>query len=426
VSVVLALALKLAPPVSATAPARSLPRLAVAALIPVAVGGWTFLDHAHSRFDESVHALANGDYARAMARAGEAADADPSSAAYHIHAGVSQAIAYLVETEQRDNVETALLDSAIGSLRRAIELEPRSAIAYANLAIALELRTDAPAAADAALDALRRAPGDAAIAAVAGTVLEWAGRAPEALDAYTLALDYDAALAQSPFWNTTPARAAMRSTALQRSALTACEKGRVAAFFPAAGEDLEAMANDCSLAVDRSPGDARRRSDLAVILHALGRDTEAKRAAEEAVARVPDNPFARTALAIVRGAGGDLAGLRHELLLATQLGDPDAPLLLAQTYGLPLAATAREALRLPASDEPPPKQLVERLEAALPRSASMVYDGGQHYLLGILYYRTRFLRESPVSLLIPGEWIALASPRALQLLDSLNALRAAP
>jgi hypothetical protein len=51
----------------------------------------------------------------------------------------------------------------------------------------------------------------------------------------------------------------------------------------------------------------------------------------------------------------------------------------------------------------------------------MVYAGGvQHYLLGVLYYRTRFQRESPTTLLIPGDWVQLASPRSLLIFEALG------
>jgi hypothetical protein len=50
----------------------------------------------------------------------------------------------------------------------------------------------------------------------------------------------------------------------------------------------------------------------------------------------------------------------------------------------------------------------------------MVYDGRQLYLLGVLYYRVRFQRESPHTILVPGEWIDLASPRTLLILEALQ------
>ncbi len=52
----------------------------------------------------------------------------------------------------------------------------------------------------------------------------------------------------------------------------------------------------------------------------------------------------------------------------------------------------------------------------------MVFDNGiQDYALGVLYYRTRFLRQSPSAILIPGEWTTFASPRSLLIQELLQA-----
>ena len=67
-----------------------------------------------------------------------------------------------------------------------------------------------------------------------------------------------------------------------------------------------------------------------------------------------------------------------------------------------------------------PAAIVERGRSFLNRAASITYDGTDHYLLGLLYYRVSFLRESPPSLIVPGDWTAIASPRALALLELLS------
>jgi hypothetical protein len=65
--------------------------------------------------------------------------------------------------------------------------------------------------------------------------------------------------------------------------------------------------------------------------------------------------------------------------------------------------------------------VIELLQKALPNAAPMVFDHGlQRYLLGILYYRMRFFRESPASIFIPQEWIGFASPRALLIVEALE------
>jgi hypothetical protein len=112
--------------------------------------------------------------------------------------------------------------------------------------------------------------------------------------------------------------------------------------------------------------------------------------------------------------------MRRELTIATDLGDPDAALLLYYTYRPP-PKTLADNLHLPSSLEDAPDEVKGRLEAALPLSAPFVYDNGiQDYLLGILYFRPRYFRESPSSILIPGDWIALASPRTLLIQQALK------
>ena len=114
--------------------------------------------------------------------------------------------------------------------------------------------------------------------------------------------------------------------------------------------------------------------------------------------------------------------IRHELLHGAYLGDPDAALLLGYTYeappqGNPLVAN----LKPPLGDEKMPDPVVDLLKESLNPAAPIVFDGGtQRYLLGVLYYRVRFLRESPTSILVPGEWLTFSSPRALLLLEALN------
>ena len=109
-------------------------------------------------------------------------------------------------------------------------------------------------------------------------------------------------------------------------------------------------------------------------------------------------------------------------MLGAHLGDPDAALLLSYTYEPPRRANSViDNVGLPVERGDVPKPAIDRLRARLPTSAPFFYeDGRQTYLLGILYYRVRFFRESPTSILIPGDWLELESPRALLILDALR------
>ncbi len=404
---------------------RNLPRLALLALVPVLAVAWFRIDRWQDKYDDSLRLLRAGDFDRAASRALAAADADPEQEAYQLHAGVTQAVAYLVAIERGQDARPGLVEGSVASLRRAIDVEPRAAAAYANLALALRLKGDKDGASAAARAAMLRAPKDGTIAAVAGTIFEWAELYGEARGAYATALTHDAGLVQSPFWLTTPFRGAVRGDAISDSFLTDCQKGRVSAIYAGLLDNLAAWADGCRRQVEAAPRDSRARSDLAVILYVLGRHDEALAEARKAVDRAPDNQYARTAAGIALSSGGDVEKVRHELLLGAWLGDPDAALLLAYTYAPPRPANGvPKNLGLVSRREPLPGEVTRLLEdtISVPTAAPMVYDAGnQRYYLGVLYIRTRLLRESPTSLLIPGEWITLASPRALLIEDAILA-----
>lgn len=426
---VLALSMRLCPP---SAGRRWLPGLGARCvpllLLPLLLAGWPLIDRAHADYEASLNSLAGGRFAEAAARAARAAERDPANAAYQLHAGVLQAILYVLESESGALPSALRLERSRGFLHAALQREPRSALAYANLALVESMlaeregRLPTTQALEAARSVLALAPHDPVLAAVAGYVFEQAELEPEAAYAFGLAMAGDVSLLQSPFWALTPSRSALRRDAIESANLDPCEAGRVTAVYRGFRDDLERLAARCLNRLQEQPGDSVARSNLAVILHALGRDAEALFQAEEAARRVPDNPSVRGALAIVRCAGGDVSAVRRELARASFLGDADSTLLLAYTYeppppGNPLPAN----LRLPLAPAPLPAAVLERLRRQLATAAPMVFDGGtQHYLLGVLYYRVRFQRESPASLLVPDEWLALASPRALLMLQALR------
>ncbi|HEY7268559.1 MAG TPA: O-antigen ligase family protein, partial [Dehalococcoidia bacterium] len=425
VAVIAALAMKLSPPRQAPSrllSAANLPRLAVLVFLPLLFGAWLWTDIGHARYDDSLHRLGKGDFAAATRKALDAADKDPDFAAYQFQAGVAQAIEYLVRQEKGDT-NPVLLDGAIDSLRSGIASEPRSGIGHANLALALRMRGDRQEAVGEARLALQRAPGDGTIAAVAATVLEWAGEDGEAMYAYSSAVTHDDALIDSPFWTANAFRKDARDGVVDSTFLSPCQKGRTIALYRGYPDDLAPLAEQCAKEVAAS-GDVRRQSDLAIIRAAMGDAAGAKQQAQAAADRAPDNAYARTALAIALAPGGDLDAVRRQLMLAADLGDPDGALLLYYTYAQPPTDIARNT-QLPTSATQPPKQVIDRLQKALPASAPFVYDSGiQDYLLGILYYRPRYFRESPTSILIPGDWINLASPRTLFIQQALKEARA--
>jgi O-antigen ligase/Flp pilus assembly protein TadD len=421
---VLAFSMRLAP--IALPPARSsirnLSRLTALVVAPLLLLGLAYSYRGHSAYEDSLELIQAGEYAAATEQALEATRLDPDYAAYHFHAGVSQAILFLVTVERGGPPPFDVLDSAIDSFNRGLALERRSAVGWINLALALLLRGDGEGAVGAAHIAMLRAPSDGVIAGVAGTIYEWAGEERAAITAYSTAITHDAGLMQSPFWRTNEDRLALREAALANSFLPFCLRARVTAVYGSYDDDLQALADACRRQVESTPGDARARADLAVALYVLGRQEEALQESQRALDRAGDNAFVRTARGIVLAGTGDLAAVRKELFLGAYLGDPDAALLLRYTYAGAGDPVVLANLRWPSTAEPPPEEVVQHLAFAIPASSPMAFEYGlQRYLLGILYYRMRFFRESPPSILIPGEWIELASPRTLLLLRALEA-----
>ncbi|HXH23411.1 MAG TPA: O-antigen ligase family protein [Dehalococcoidia bacterium] len=393
----------------------NIPRLAMLAFVPLALAGWLWTDRGHAAYDDSLADLARGDFDRAAREALWATERDPDYAAYHLHAGVVQTIAYFVHNNRGDPLP-ALLDGGIASLERSLELEPRGGIAHINLALALQARNERERAVEHAALAVFRAPGDGTIAGAAGTIFEWAGRREEAIDAYARAVTHDASLIESRFWDTTPFRREVRSEVIARTFLTDCRKARVVALYYAyPQDDLAALTSACRRLVERWPSDARARSDLAIALQSTGAREEALAHARRAVAQEPDNAYARTALGFALLAPDTAAQARRELALGLYLGDPDAAVLLHMYYQSSQLSPDREV----------PEEVLDRLDSMLATAAPFVYEGGrQQYLLGILYYRPRYFRESPVAILIPSGpdgWLALSSPRAERIEAALRA-----
>lgn len=425
-AVVLVIAMRLSPkPAAPSGLLPAIPRLGVVALIPTLVVAWVVLDSSHAEYDESLRYLETRQIVYAAESAGRAAEDDPSLAAYQFNAGVAHALLYLEAPEGRRDPQA--LATAIRFLERGLEHEPRSALGYVNLALAQRLRGDAPAATEAARRALAHAPKDGTIALIAGTVLEWGGREDEAVASYAFAVSRDARLLQSPFWTTTPERAAMRPRVIGASDLTPCEVGEVATIYRSYADDLSALERDCRSLVDGAAAGVAERADLALLLYALGRYPEAHEMASEAVHRRPDDASLRTALAITGAYDGDVRSVRRALLQGAYLGNQEAKLLLALTYGSPPGSQIAGNLRLPMEEAEMPEKVVSLLRSAVrgggaPHGEGRIEmdDVSQRYFLGFLYYHNSFLRESPSAMFIPGDWLDFDSPAPLAILEVLN------
>ena len=272
-------------------------------------------------------------------------------------------------------------------MERGLELEPRSAIGHVNLALLLAEAGEREEARTAALAALRFANSDPAVVLAAGTALEASNWDDEAVQAYARVLFLDAGLADSPFWSDNPFRLTRFSEIVGRSALVfnPCALLRLAsAPVPAGPLTREEAFAACSEQVLANPAQAASRVALAEALIEDGAFDRAFAHLDYVLARQPDNGPARTALGRWYADQGDLEQARDQWLQAGQLEEVGALVLLGDSY--------------PAGDVP--EEVIDALRSELRGATSQV----QFHLTGILYYRFKFFRQSPVAILLPGEW----------------------
>ena len=360
---------------------RSLLLVAILAMF----AAWARLDSAHFYFQRGLSRAQDGRLLEAVEDADRAADMDSHFAIYQLQAGLTEGQAYLADGP------ASLLSRAIDHLRRGIDLEPRSAIGYANLARTLQIAGDAQGAREAALQAQRWAGVDEAVVLAAASVLEDLGYTQDAVNVYAAAVSLNASLADSPFWQTSSLRRSHYGEILSRSALglSPCTEGDLLARAspgarPPLDKDLPRLAYECATKVAASPGDIGLRVQLATILMAQGNDSSAEGHLDYAIAREPDNGAARTALGKWHAAQGDVQKARRQWLLAGQLGDAEGLLLLGDSY--------------------PPGQVPLEVMRRAGEQLGSLGSAVQFDLIGYLYYRMKFGRASPVVMLLPGDW----------------------
>jgi O-antigen ligase/Flp pilus assembly protein TadD len=366
-------------------PARLLPRALIAVAMVALFVVWGRIDAAHYHYSESLDDLGDGRTFDAIREARRAAEMDPDLAIYQLHLGLTEGLAFTEEGPE------AFLQQSIEHLRRGVELEPRSAIGYANLARALELAGDDEEAKAAALKAQILAGADATVLLAAGDVLEDIGATAEAVETYSMAVTRMSQIADSAFWMGSQFRRDHYDEILQHSilALNPCAEGylltRAGTESPKPTTvDSAKLLEGCKLLVLSAPNNLSARVDLAEMLMASGEYEAAFDHLDFAVKRQPDFGRACTALGKWYAAQGDIDRARKEWTLAGQLDDAEALVLLGDSY--------------PPGQVPP--EIVDRLEKLAPLTAG----GARYYLIGILYYRMKFARESPSTILMPGDW----------------------
>jgi len=367
------------------APAARVAQTAARVVVPVAMAGllitWGRLDAAHYFYSSGVREANAGQWEEAIDDAQRAVDLDPEFAAYRLALGTVQGQAFLTTRDP------ALLSDAVRQLDRAVTLEPRSAIGHANLALLLTETADRDATRDEALAALEFANSDPAVVLAAATALERAGWDGDAIEAYKQALFLDVNLVDSPFWNETPFRGEHFGEIVGQSALVfnPCTLLRLAmAEVPAGPLTRDEALSRCREHLFYHPDDQSARVTLAGALLADGAYDESFAHLDAVLDREPDYGPGRTTLGRWHAAQGQTEDARREWLRAGQLDEVEALVLLGDSY--------------PAGEAP--AEVVDRLRSELRGATSQV----QFHLTGILYYRFKFFRGSPNTILLPGDW----------------------
>ena len=355
---------------------------------------WFRLDAAHRDYWQGLDAFNRGD-AAGLAQMQDAVNGDSSMMAYQMALGQAQATQF----KRTGETDRALIDAAIVHLEQAVRIDKRSDLARANLARAYQL---AGREEDAAREAnlVRLAVHHVPPVLAAGEVYEDMGYDDEAIATYAQVIGMDAGLADSSYWETSEWRREHFDEIIESSALGAnpCTFGSylVHAHRSDASASLDGLDDaieGCKINVVNAPNDLIYRAALGRMLTEKEEYDEAFIHLDYAVSRQPDFAPARTELGRWHAARGDIEHAKHEWVIAGQLEDAEAIMLLGDTY--------------PPGDVP--EDLVERLATLLGGSGTSV----QNDIPSVLYYRLRYGRLSPLDAMIPAEWQS-AVPRIYQ------------
>jgi tetratricopeptide (TPR) repeat protein len=311
----------------------------------------------------------------------QAVDLDPQFAIYRFQLGVVQGQWYLTTRDP------TLLSDAIGQMEKGLELEPRSAVGHANLALLLAEAGERQDARTEALAALDFANKDPAVVLAVGTALEMTNWGDDAVKAYSRALLLDMGLADSSFWSESPFRLTRFSDIVGQSAIifNPCGLLRLtAAGVPAGPLSREEALVACRDDLAANPGNEAGKVTLAEALIDDGLLDEAFVLIDQVLDLQPDHGGARTALGRWHAARGELEEAREQWLRASQLDQVEALVLLGDSYPV----------------DGVPAEVVDALRSELRLATSQV----QFHLTGILYYRFKFFRGSPHAILLPGDW----------------------
>jgi len=343
---------------------------------------WLRIDLAHHHYSHSVSQLALYNMTDAVSEAKVAVDLDPDFAANQMQLGIAASVAYM-----RGDIDSPVL--AIASLQRAVELEPRSAIGYANLAQMLARIDRNDEARSAALEARRFAGADSTLLLVVAGVFEDVGAVDEAIQTYALAITRTPSIAGSNFWQGSDFRRERYQEIISYSliSLSPCATGNLVTHVVGpSSEDLPELRDACKAVVESDPGNLGGRIELAEISMALGDYQSAYDLLSYVISRQPDMGHAHTVLGEWHVALYDTESAREEWTIGGQLDDAEALFRLGESY--------------PPEEVPP--EVIERLSKLAPA----VSGGVRSYAIGYVYYRMKFSRQEPAgNVLLPGDWL---------------------
>jgi tetratricopeptide (TPR) repeat protein len=372
------------------------------AFVPVAMAGllitWGRLDAAQYEYSNSLGNANAHRWPQAAEQARRAVELDPSLAIYRFQYGSVLARDYL-QTDQPE-----LLDRAIAQLTRGLELEPRSAIGHTNLALLYADVEQKDRARDEALQAIRYANSDPSVLVAAGYALETTGWDDDAIGAYSGVLFVNSDLVDSPFWGGTTFRQRNFDEIIGSSAIVfnACALVNLANHDAPSGPFTEEQALEaCRQHVTDTPDDLAGKVVLAESMIKTKSEPATSRALlDDVISRQPDFGPGLTALGSWYRSQGDTAKARDFWVRAGQLNETDALVMLGDTY--PSNAV--------------PQEVIDALRSRMDKATSEV----QFPLTAILYYRRSFYRESPVDILLPGDWQTAVPGRFARAFDALD------
>lgn len=375
---------------------------ALLVLLAVPFVAWYKIDAAHHDYYKGVE-KANKDEPGAVEKLQAAVNADSSMMVYQMQLGQVQATKY----DREGHKDQTLIEQAVVHLRRAVALDPRSDLARANLARALQLGGHPDEAAEQAR-LTRLATYHVPPVLLAGEVYEDLGRDVDAISTYGQVISMDAGLANSTYWDGTPFRRQHLDEILKSSTIgiNQCTLGAYlveahrswqtstagGAALPDAADPgfsrakLDDAAKGCQFLIFTAglTNDLVTRTALAKIELAQHDPVAAFGQLDFAVKRQPDFGPARTELGRWYAAQGNLDEARHQWVVGGQLEEAESVRLLGDSY--------------PAGQVP--AEVQSRLAELLKTSGSSV----QNDLISVLYYRMRYGRQSPYFALIPADW----------------------